>query len=166
MTSKINHGIKHRQKPNDIFLTPPDLALKHIEYIQDLTTEDDIWLDPCRNTGNYYNQIDGHKEYCEILEDKDFFEYDEKIDIIVSNPPYSILDKWFKKSVELEPRVISYLIGINNLTARRIEIMENAGYGLTRMKMLKVYKWFGMSVIVVFEKNKKSVIDFDRTVWK
>ena len=58
------------------------------------------------------------------------------------------------------------LIGINNLTTRRIEWCENAGYGLTKMKMMKVYKWYGMSVIVVFEKNKQSIISFDRIVWK
>ena len=34
------------------------------------------------------------------------------------------------------------------------------------MKMMKVYKWYGMSVIVVFEKNKQSIISFDRIVWK
>ena len=44
------------------------------------------------------------------------------------------------KSVELKPRVISYLIGVNNLTARRIEFMNNNGYYLAKIKMLKVYQ--------------------------
>ena len=71
----------------------------------------------------------------------------------------------FKKTIELNPDCFSYLIGIGNLTARRIEWCEKAGYGLTKMKMLKVKSWYGMSVIVVFEKNKKSIMTIDRKVW-
>jgi len=72
----------------------------------------------------------------------------------------------FEHSIKLNPRVISYLIGINNLTPRRIEMMNNAGYGLTTMYMTNVWRWFGMSVIVVFEKDKDNIIMFDRTTWR
>ena len=166
MSSQISHSIKHRKTPNDVFITPLALAKSHINMIEPI--EGEKWLDPCKNNGSYYNQFPENiiKDYCEILEEKDFFTYDKPVDIIVSNPPWSILDKWFKKNIELNPRCFSMLIGINNLTARRIEWCENAGYGLTQMKMMKVFKWYGMSVIVVFEKNKKSIITFDRQVWK
>ena len=32
--------------------------------------------------------------------------------------------------------------------------------------MLKIYNWYGMSCIVVFEKNKKSIIEYDRKIYK
>ena len=51
--------------------------------------------------------------------------------------PYSILDKWFDKVISLNPRVYSTLIGVNNLTARRVEKFEKAGYGIKKIKMLK-----------------------------
>lgn len=165
-------AIKKRTTANDVFITPLELAKIHIDMIP---LEDDLgidfWLDPCKNNGSYYNQFpDGCiKDYCEILEGKDFLEYNPtgcKPDIIIQNPPYSILDIWFKKNIELNPRVISFLIGIGNLTTRRIEWLEQAGYGLTKMKMLKVWKWYGMSVIVVFEKGKESIIEFDRKVYR
>ena len=85
--------------------------------------------------------------------------------VICSNPPYSILDDWFKHTINLNPDCFSYLLGIGNLTTRRIEWCEKAGYGLTHMTMLKVKTWYGMSVIVVFEKNKDSVISIDRKVY-
>jgi hypothetical protein len=100
------------------------------------------------------------------LENKDFLKYDKNVDVIIQNPPYSLLDIWFKKNIELNPRSFSMLIGVGNLTARRIEWCENAGYGITKLKMLKVWKWYGMSFIVVFEKGKKSIMSIDRTVWK
>jgi len=165
MTTEISRKIKNRKKANDVFITPLELAKKHIDMIE--YKDDDIWLDSCKNDGAYYNQFPNDiKDYCEILEGKDFFDYDSYVDIIIQNPPYSLMDKWIKKNIELNPRVISFLIGIGNLTTRRIEFLENAGYGLTKMKMLKVYDWYGMSCIVVFEKGKESIIEYDRNVYR
>lgn len=165
MCSKISHKIKARENAKDIFITPLDLAKKHIDMIE--YKQNDKWLDPCKNNGSYYNQIPSdNKDWCEVLDNKDFFTYDGKPDIIIQNPPYSIIDKWIKKNIELNPRVISLLIGVGNLTARRVEMLEDAGYGLTKMKILKVFRWYGMSVCVVFEKNKQSIIEYDRKVFK
>jgi len=165
MSSSISHNIKNRTNAKDVFITPKVLSKIHIDSIDYKDT--DLWLDPCKNSGSYYNQFPTeNKESCEILEGKDFFEYRGSPDIIIQNPPYSILDTWIKKNIELNPRVISMLIGIGNLTTRRIEWLEKAGYGLTKMKMLKVYKWYGMSMIVNFEKDKESIIEFDRTIYR
>jgi hypothetical protein len=165
MKSNISHTIKKRDKPNDIFITPIELAKVAINMIE--YNENDIWLDPFKNSGNYYNNFPNeNKKYTEILENKDFFDFNESINIICSNPPYSILDKVIEKSINLNPRVINYLIGVNNLTAKRIETFNNNNYGLTKLHMCKVYKWYGMSLIVQFEKNKKNIISYDRIVWR
>ena len=57
---------------------------------------------------------------------------------------------------------------MHNLTPRRIEILNDAGYYLESMKMIKVFKWYGISVIVTFVKdsNGKNVVDYDRVVYK
>ena len=168
MNSNISHNIKKRTKANDVFITPLEIAKQQIQLHN--INDNDLWLDPCRNNkeGSYFNNFPQNvrKDWCEILEGKDFFEYDENIDIICGNPPYSLMDKWIKKTLKLNPKEFSLLIGIGNLTTRRIEIIENAGYGLSKMKMLKIYDWYGMSCIVVFEKNKKSIIEYDRKVYK
>jgi hypothetical protein len=160
-----SHKIKKRNKPKDIFITPLELSKSHIDMIE--YNDNEIWLDPCKNNGSYYNQFpNNNKDYCEILENKDFFNYNKKVDIIIQNPPYSLIDKWIDKNIELKPRIISLLIGINNLTARRIEKLNNNGYGLIKLRMLKVWSWFGMSIIVLFEKNKENIIEIDRNVWR
>jgi hypothetical protein len=166
MQSLISHKIKQRKTPKDIFITPKELAKSHIDMIK--TNNNEIWLDPCRfnENGSYYSQFHNNKDWCEITEDKDFLSYTNKIDVICGNPPYSLLDKWFKKSIELNPRVISYLIGINNLTARRLEWFQDAGYGLSQMKMLKIFSWYGMSVICIWEKNTEQIMQYDRKIWK
>ena len=162
---KTSRKIKERKTPKNVFITPLDLAKKHIDMIDSVDT--DLWLDSSKNSGSYYNQFPTeNKDYCEILEGIDFLEYHGEPDVICDNPPYSMLDSWFKKVIELQPRVYSCLIGINNLTTRRIEWFEKAGYGIKKLKMLKVYDWFGMSYIVVFEKGCNSIIDIDRKVYR
>jgi hypothetical protein len=163
--SKINHSIKNRTTANNVFITPVELCKFQIEMIE--CKEEDRWLDPFKNCGNYYdNYPTEKKDWTEILEDRDFFDYKNPCDIICSNPPYSMIDRILEHSVSLNPRVISYLIGLNNLTAKRIEYMNNKGYGISLIHMCKIFKWFGMSVIVVFEKDKSNILSYDRKVWK
>ena len=132
--SITSHNIKQREIPNDVFITPLKLAKYNIDMIE--YNEDEIWYDPFKNNGSYYNQFPNeNKKWSEILEERDFFTFDEKVDIICSNPPYSMINKVLEKSVELKPRIISYLIGINNLTAKRLEYMENNGYYITKLHM-------------------------------
>jgi len=165
MNCKTATIIKNKKEPNNIFITPLALAKTAIDMIDIISTE--IWYDPFKNSGNYYNQFPTeNKLYSEILEGKDFFDFNEKVDVICSNPPYSCLDNIIKKSIELQPRVINYLLGINNLTAKRIEVFNKAGYGITKVHICKVFKWFGMSVIIQFEKEKENIISFDRIVWR
>ena len=165
MSASISHDIKKRTVAKDVFITPIELAKKHIDMID--FDDDEIWLDPCKNDGSYYNNLPTeNKKYCEILENKDFFNFNEKVDIIIQNPPYSILNLWIQKNIDLNPRIISLLICVHNLTAKRIEMFEKGGYGLTKLRMLKVWDWYGMSYICVFEKNKSSIMEIDRTVYR
>ena len=167
MSSQISHNIKNRKDANDVFITPLEVAKQQINLHN--IRDDDLWLDPCRNNkdGSYYHNYPTNvkKDWCEILEGKDFFEYTNSPQVICGNPPYSIINKWIEKTLSLNPREFSLLLGIGNLTTRRIQIIENAGYGLSKMKMLKIHKWYGMSCIVVFEKNKKSIIEYDRKIY-
>ena len=72
--SKIGHSIKKRSKANDVFITPLELAKNHIQMIE--YEESDIWYDPFKNSGNYYNQFpNDNKVWSEILEGEDFFDF-------------------------------------------------------------------------------------------
>ena len=164
-SSKVGLQIKQRDIPNDVFITPLELAKKHIGMIE--YNEDDIWYDPFKNDGSYYNQYpNDNKKWTEILEDRDFFDFDENVNIIVSNCPYSMIDRILWKSVSLKPKIISYLIGVGNLTPKRMEFMEKNGYSITKLHICKVFKFYGMSMIVVWELNKSSILSYDRIVWR
>ena len=54
-----------------------------------------------------------------------------------------------------------------NLTAKRIETCNKAGFYLKSMNIFKVYKWFGMSCYVVFSNEiDTNCVGFDRKVWR
>ncbi len=167
-TDGMGHAIKRRQTARDVFITPLELAKKHIAATVKFCDEGFRWFDPFKNSGNYYNNFPSdNKVWCEILEGRDFFESRETIDVICSNPPYSIMDAVFAKSRELKPKVISYLIGVNNLTTKRMEEMNKEGYVLVYVRMLKVFSWFGMSFICIWKKcDLCNVIDYDRKVYR
>jgi hypothetical protein len=74
--SQKNHSIKHRETPNDVFITPVNLCKVHINLISGNRGK---WLDPFKNSGNYYNNFPTeNKDWCEILQERDFFEYKEE----------------------------------------------------------------------------------------
>ena len=165
---KINDKIKKRETPKDVFYTPISLVKIHLGLVK--PNDNDIIYDPFYGKGAYYNEFPNiYKNnsflFSEIEMGKDFFEFNEKIDIIISNPPYSMIDKVLEKSVSLKPHTISYLISIHNLTTKRIEYMNKNGYCLTVLHFTKVYKWFGMSIIVAFSKGV-NCISYDRIVHK
>jgi hypothetical protein len=165
--SNINHNIKHRQKPRDIFLTPEPLAKMLIQTHSN--KPEYIWYDPFKNTGNFYNNYpaENEKDWSEIQDNKDFFKYNKPVDIIASNPPYSCIDKVFEHTFKICKHECGYLIGIHNLTPNRIEKANKAGFYLKYIQMFKVYNFFGMSIYVIFSKDiDKNLIDINRKVWR
>jgi hypothetical protein len=160
MLSSSSHDIKNRKVSNDKFYTPEGLVKIHLEKFKDIPE------------GAYFNEMVKMFPKCvisytEIDKGLDFFEYKEKIDYIISNPPYSIIDKVLQHSVSLQPKVISYLIGFHNLTTKRVEYMNNNGYYIIDFHLTKVQAWYGMSLIVTFSNSAtKNIISIDRKVHK
>lgn len=166
VTSKSGHASRwgNRNTPNDKIFTPEPLAKDLLSMIP--ASKEDTWLDPFKGQGVFYNNMPPKKDWCEIDQGVDFFAVTKQFDWLVSNPPYSCLDEVLKQSTKLSKRGFGYLIGINNLTPRRIEYLEKEGFGLTKIHMCKVFHFYGMSLFCLWEKGKKSIIEYDRVVWK
>lgn len=164
--SNINHNIKNRKKANDIFYTPIALATECINIVP-LMAGDTV-LDPAYGAGAFYNNYPTNitKYKCEITQGIDFFDHTDKVDWIITNPPFSILDDWLTHTLPLCNKGFGYLIGWNNLTARRIEMANKAGFGITHLFMFKIFSWFGMSCFVIFQKDKENIITINRKVWR
>jgi hypothetical protein len=125
---------KKNKAEDDIVMTPEWLAKTMIDT---LPIHGKV-LDPCRGLGAFYNQLPGDKDWCEYSEGKDFFEYKDKVDWIVTNPPWSIYRKWCQHSYKIADN-IAYLITINHDLAlsARIKDMEEAGFGIREVYTIK-----------------------------
>ena len=153
MTAK---QIQDRKTPNDVFFTPLPVVEVMVG-LCDITPKMKV-LDPCKATGNFYNNLpECKKDWCEITEGKDFFDYNERVDLVIGNPPYSLWSEWLNHTTEITDK-FCYIFGMMNFTDFRLRQIEEKGFGLTKMHILKVDWWFSHSVIAVFEKNKPSII--------
>jgi len=170
MTSTISHAIKHRTSAKDVFYTPTAVAQRHIKITSKYAKPDAVWFDAFRGRGVYFNNFpkNDKNDWCEITENRDFFGCDVTPDVICSNPPYSCIDKVLQKSIELNPKVISYLLGHGALTPRRMKLMNDAGYSLKHLFITKVFQWYGMSECIVFVKEdtvlNQALVEYDRIV--
>jgi len=104
--------------PADIVYTPDEVS----KYIIDVLNPSGKCLDPCKGDGAFLKYMPADSDYCEIREGKDFFNYTNKIDWIIGNPPYSIFEEFLKKSFEIADNV-SFLVPTNKVFQRQL-IME------------------------------------------
>lgn len=149
---KVASAIQKRASPQDVYYTPTELVKAHLRECVPYYKVGDLVFDPFYGKGAYYNLYDEffpqcRKEFTEIEMGKDFFTYDGKPDIVVSNPPFSLLTKVMKRLLELRPKCISLLMGGFNLTTYRMRTMDEAGYTLVSQRIELVQNWFGRTVL-------------------
>ena len=91
--------------PNDVVMTPEKSSIKIINHFQPKGSI----LEPCRGGGSFYNNFPNKdKDWCEISEGKDFFKYEKKVDWIMTNPPFSIFDRFLSHSLKYADNVVFF----------------------------------------------------------
>ena len=161
--------VRNNEQRNDRYFTPKTLVKIHLELLIPIVPENSFILEPSRGQGAYYDyfQLAFPKcsfDFCEIDEGKDFLEYQGTPDVIITNPPFSILQKFIDKSISLRPLIISFLLNAYAVTPCRIRDFNNAGYYLVKMHLTRVNRWFGVSCIVVFSRDAtENIVSFDCT---
>lgn len=127
-------------KPNDLVMTPEHIAKEMIGFY-DIEVGATV-LDPCRGGGSFY---DNYPEYCnkvscEITEGRDFFNWEQKVDWIITNPPYSIFGEFLAHSLRWSNNVC-FLIPLAKLltSLRRINMVMNYG-GIVSMRIIGASK--------------------------
>lgn len=152
-----------RNKPNDVIFTPLPVVLKMIEMCN--ITPDMNVLDCSAGTNKiFYNNLPScNKYYCEILEDKDFFLETKHYDLIIGNPPFSIWTKWIKHTLTICDK-FCYIMGNMNFSNSRLNLINDANFGLTKFHIVNIDWWFGSSFCLLFEKNKPSIITADNNI--
>lgn len=116
-TGEFSHA--HR----DVVLTPAHIASGIVDYFK----PSGRILDPCKGDGAFLRQMPG-AEYCELQEGRDFFDWREPVDWIVSNPPYSVFLEWMRHSFRVAENIV-YLIPINKAFNSNTLLKETYEWG-------------------------------------
>lgn len=96
-------------KSDDVVMTPIDLAKDLVEHFQPKGKG----LEPCCGTGNILKFL-SNAEWCEISKGKDFFDYQDKVDYVFTNPPFSKIRDFLNHAMELSKNVY-FLLTINHI---------------------------------------------------
>ena len=122
-------------KPNnysDIVYTPEDVCIRLIEHFK----PSGLILDPSSGEGAFYRNLPEPKDWCEIEQGKDFFDYTTKVDWVMTNPPWSLMRKFLNHSYKISDNVC-FLIPVYHLfTKARLRDMEAAEF---RIKEICVF---------------------------
>lgn len=95
--------------PSDVIYTPDWCASDIVSWFKPTGRI----LEPCKGQGAILRYLPG-ADWCEIAEGEDFFAWNEPVDWIISNPPYSLFNKWLEHSFSIAPDIV-YLIPMNKL---------------------------------------------------
>ena len=155
-----------KQKPNDIKMTPPELAKNCINITP--FKEGDTLMDGFRGSGSFYNNYPANvnKLWCEIEEGKDFFKCEDSYDWFLTNPAFSLITPTLQHACKYARKGIGILIGSMNMTPKRLEILQDNGFSITHLHYATVTGWLGVTIFIVAERNKNNIITYDRAPHK
>ena len=131
---------------NDDIQTPPALARRLVEHFQPTGRI----LEPCAGDGNFLRALRSHVRsaragtqqpaprifWCELKKNRDFFACQQRVDWIITNPPWSQVRRFLQQSLQLADNVV-FLFTLNHLWTRaRLSDIRRAGFGLKEMVLL------------------------------
>lgn len=118
--------------PADVVYTPRKISESIIKHLKPTGK----CLDPCKGDGAFYDYLPENKLYCELQEGTDFLKFNESVDWIIGNPPYSIFLEFLEHSFKLANNV-SFLVPTNKVFQRQIIMDMINEYG--GLKSIIVY---------------------------
>ena len=124
---------------NDKIQTPDNLAMKVVAHFCDQMTG--RILEPCCGEGAFVRALkklyDVKVIECEIDRGTDFFDYKDKVDWIVTNPPWSLARKFAQHGYGLAENII-FLINVGHFLGFRARMRDTreAGFGVKEVLLV------------------------------
>jgi hypothetical protein len=116
----------------DLVMTPPKVAELIVQHFNPSGSV----LEPAKGTGNILRFLPNTADWCEITEGKDFFDYDKKVDWIITNPPYSIYDQFLTHCFEVADNVVLLVPIAKAFKSMRVERMVDEYGGLKEIFLI------------------------------
>ncbi len=94
-------------------------------------------LEPCRGGGAFMRYLPPDAMWCEIAEGRDFFAWNDPVDWIITNPPFSITHAFLRHAISVASEIV-FLVPVRNLFSGYAKIRECSGWG-----GLSAIRWYG-----------------------
>lgn len=109
---------------SDVHFTRVDIAEIVVRHFNPKGT----CLEPFKGAGAFLTWLPAGSPWCELTEGRDFFAFTEKVDWIITNPPFSNLTQVFEHAFKIADNCV-FLIPISKYwsSAPRLELAR--GYG-------------------------------------
>ncbi|MBK8035818.1 MAG: hypothetical protein IPK22_01580 [Verrucomicrobiaceae bacterium] len=125
---------------NDVVQTPLHLAKRIVDHFK----PSGRILEPCRAGGHFHRYMPG-AFWCEITDGRDFFDWNQPVDWIVTNPPWSQIRAFLQHSMKVADNIV-FLMTVNHVwTKARIRDIYSAGFGLKEICLCEMPPEFPQS---------------------
>ncbi|RWR16497.1 helix-turn-helix domain-containing protein [Sinirhodobacter populi] len=117
----------------DLVMTPPDLAAAIIAHFAPRMAG--RVLDPAKGQGAFHDRFPAclERHWCEIGEGRDFLDWRQPVDWVMTNPPWSRLRVFSLHAMKIAPNIV-WLAPLTNLTTRaRLRHLEENGFGIAEL---------------------------------
>ena len=112
--------------------TPPRLARRLTEWLfsEGWINSQMTFMDPCAGKNAFYNALTeiGDTRRAEIDDGMDFFSEYGMVDWIISNPPFSQMNKWLEHTMLLARQGFAYVMPTYSLTVERLDMINSFGF--------------------------------------
>ena len=115
---------------SDVHYTPKDLAHKIVNHYKPTGKV----LEPCKGDDAFYSH-NAFTDWCEIQQGKDFFDFEETVDWIITNPPYSIFAQFLEHSMEIAQDIVFAPIKLDKFLSskKRHRMYIHYGFGIKEL---------------------------------
>lgn len=152
--------------------TPVELARDLIPLLPIVPT--DRLYEPFRGEGAFYDSFpeENPKHWTEITEGRDYETDTTDYDWVITNPPFCLMSNgkkvnsfWFLLDYfsQRAKKGIAFLANdrcFSSLTPKRIKLLEDRGWSITKMIVSSVKKWRGRYYLFVIEKKESTTFRF------
>jgi hypothetical protein len=152
--------------------TPKDCARDLIEYIP--LVPGDIVIEPFKGEGAFYDAFPDYveKEWAELEQGRDYRDLSGNYDWVITNPPFRLETDgkrvnsfWFLLDYYTQ-RARKGIAFLGNdrcfctLTPRRLAILKERGWRMTKVVVCSVKKWRGRYFFFVLQKEGQNFMNF------
>ncbi|GFE64928.1 hypothetical protein KIN_20020 [Litoreibacter roseus] len=122
----------------DVVYTPRDLAAEVISHFKPTG----VMLEPFRGNGQFLDAFPARaiSHYCEIDEGRDFFDWHQPIDWIVSNPPWSQFRAFNIHAMRLAANIVWVIPLVHFSGKARMRDVQEMGFGFREIALLDTPK--------------------------